>query len=144
MIEEGEIIFRVAIGDWQDPELSIIRNFVVQAAPYTLLLRKKERKRKTLNSVILSLYNFEKVRMTMNIWNWFLFRFQQFTGDDTPTVIYSFQNQKYCIHSIWSNSRRFHFSSMLCWLDIHLDSLCSQLKLAWCLPISSQFQSLFD
>lgn len=144
MMEEGRVLFRVAIGEWQDAELSIIRNSVVQAAPYTLLLRKKERKRKTLNSVILSLYNFEKVRKTWTIWDWLLFRFQQFTGDDIPIVIYSFQNQKFCILSIWSNSPRFHFSSMLFWLGIHLDSLCYQLKLAWCLPISSQFQSLFD
>ncbi|GMR36695.1 hypothetical protein PMAYCL1PPCAC_06890, partial [Pristionchus mayeri] len=54
-------ISMVPTGNWQDSKLAIIRNSVDQAAPYTLLMKKKERSRKSLNFVILSLYNFEKL-----------------------------------------------------------------------------------
>ncbi|GMS90589.1 hypothetical protein PENTCL1PPCAC_12764, partial [Pristionchus entomophagus] len=54
-------ITTVASGNWQDSQLSIIRSSVTQAAPYTLLLRKGERRRKSLNSIILGVYDFEKI-----------------------------------------------------------------------------------
>ncbi|GMT14728.1 hypothetical protein PFISCL1PPCAC_6025, partial [Pristionchus fissidentatus] len=60
--EACEISF-VATGRWEDTNLSVIRNTAIQAAPYSLLLKKKElrRVRESLDEIILKVYDFDKV-----------------------------------------------------------------------------------